>query len=92
MLIPINTAKLYIHACKAERTIGSKLKAGNTDKLIMVSDSAQEKRSNDQANYKLNKKLSDDKYFRANLLNQIVNKMSGLEAVTIRGQYVEYFA
>ena len=36
--------------------------------------------------------LSDRKYFQANLLGEIVNKMSGLEQRTKPGQYIEYFA
>jgi hypothetical protein len=36
--------------------------------------------------------LSDAKYYRANLLSEIVNKMSGLEKSTQPGRYVEYFA
>ncbi|MBL1140583.1 MAG: hypothetical protein HND53_00960 [Proteobacteria bacterium] len=36
--------------------------------------------------------LSDSKFYRANLLNDIVNKMSGLEEGTSPGHYVEYYA
>ncbi len=36
--------------------------------------------------------LSDSKYYRANLLNEIVNKMSGLEERSSPGQIVEYYA
>jgi hypothetical protein len=36
--------------------------------------------------------LSDSKYYRANLLNEIVNKMSGIENHTRPGHFVEYFA
>ncbi|HIF52304.1 MAG TPA: hypothetical protein EYQ42_12395 [Thiotrichaceae bacterium] len=36
--------------------------------------------------------LSDQKYYRANLLGEIVNKMSGAENRTSPGHYVEYYA
>jgi hypothetical protein len=36
--------------------------------------------------------LSDRKYYRANLLNEIVNKMAGLDERTKPGYYVEYYA
>ncbi len=36
--------------------------------------------------------LSDRQYYRANLLNEIYNKMSGIDVRTERGQYVEYYA
>ena len=92
MLIPINTARLNGHAFKSGRTIESKIIISTTDNVKKNTDSLQEKKANTQANNKLNKELTDKKYFRANLLNQIVNKMSGHETVTLRGQYVEYFA
>lgn len=34
---------------------------------------------------------NDNNYYRAGLLNEIVDKMSGLEQNTSPGQYVEYF-
>ena len=36
--------------------------------------------------------LSDGKYYRANLLNEIVNKMSGFEPRHYPGHLVEYYA
>lgn len=36
--------------------------------------------------------LSDSKYYRANLLNEIVHKMSGIEPRNFPGQLVEYYA
>jgi hypothetical protein len=36
--------------------------------------------------------LSDRKYYRANLLSEIVNKMSGLDNRIKPGQFVEYYA
>lgn len=36
--------------------------------------------------------LSDGKYYRANLLNEIVNKMSGIEPRHSPGHLVEYYA
>lgn len=36
--------------------------------------------------------LSDSKYYRANLLNEIVNKMSGIEPRHFPGHLVEYYA
>jgi hypothetical protein len=36
--------------------------------------------------------LSDGKYYRANLLNEIVNKMSGIEPRHYPGHLVEYYA
>ncbi len=36
--------------------------------------------------------LSDSKFYRTNLLNEIVNKMSGIDDRTEPGQYVEYYA
>lgn len=36
--------------------------------------------------------LSDSKFYRANLLNEIVNKMSGLEEGPSPGHYIEYYA
>ena len=36
--------------------------------------------------------LSDSKYYRANLLNEIVNKMSGIEPRHYPGHLVEYYA
>ena len=35
---------------------------------------------------------SDSKYYRANLLNEIVNKMSGIEPRYYPGHIVEYYA
>lgn len=35
---------------------------------------------------------TDNKFYRANLLNEIVNKMSGLENNASPGQYIEYYA
>ncbi len=35
---------------------------------------------------------SDSKYYRANLLNEIVNKMSGVEPQHFPGHLVEYYA
>jgi hypothetical protein len=35
---------------------------------------------------------SDSKYYRANLLNEIVNKMSGIEPRHYPGHIVEYYA
>jgi hypothetical protein len=45
-----------------------------------------------QSNTRQHLLLSDGKYYRANLLSEIVNKMSGLDIPTSRGQYVEYYA
>lgn len=36
--------------------------------------------------------LSDGKYYRANLLNEIVNKMSGIEPRHYPGHIIEYYA
>jgi hypothetical protein len=36
--------------------------------------------------------LSDSKYYRANLLSEIVNKMSGEDNRITPGHYVEYYA
>ena len=36
--------------------------------------------------------LSDGKYYRANLLNEIVDKMSGIEPRHYPGHLVEYYA
>lgn len=36
--------------------------------------------------------LSDGKYYRANLLKEIVNKMSGIEPRHFPGHLVEYYA
>ncbi len=36
--------------------------------------------------------LSDSKHYRANLLNEIVNKMSGIEPRHFPGQLIEYYA
>ena len=36
--------------------------------------------------------LSNGKYYRANLLNEIVNKMSGIEPRHYPGHIVEYYA
>ena len=46
----------------------------------------------EQSNKRSELLLSDSKYYRANLLNEIVNKMSGLEKSASPGQYVEYYA
>ncbi|GEM_PF-6477230 len=36
--------------------------------------------------------LPDRQYYRANLLNEIVNKMSGFDERIEPGQYIEYYA
>lgn len=35
---------------------------------------------------------NDDRFYRANLLNEIVNKMRGVEKTIRPGQHIEYYA
>lgn len=46
----------------------------------------------EQSNTNSERLLSDRKYYRAHLLNEIVNKMSGVEPRVHPGQVVEYYA
>lgn len=45
-----------------------------------------------QSNSRSELLLSDSKYYRANLLSEIVNKMSGLDDRIHPGHFVEYYA
>lgn len=88
---------------KNELINSTKKKIVSIDKLKLEDKANYKKQSNSGSKNKTgfsneySNRISQDlfpksKYYKANLLNQIVEKMSGLETITLRGQYVEYFA
>lgn len=100
----INSFRLNIDTAKYQASISNPKKVAAITELKTATESNKKRHyQTDLNNNTLNSNkdknsarpiiiLSEAKYSRANLLNEIVNKMSGLENREKPGQYVEYYA
>ncbi len=99
----INSIRLDINTVKYNSSAGAQKKVIPLTELKSSTEADRKKpfkielnnefdSSKDQSNNRSELLFSDRKYYRANLLNEIVNKMSGLEQRTKPGHYVEYYA
>ena len=99
----LNTIRLDLNTARYQSAVAKKKVAPveilknstETDKKSgfkpqLVNDFDPRKKSSQQSNLIISN--TDDKFYRANLLNEIVNKMSGLENRASPGQYIEYYA
>ncbi len=99
----INTIRLDLNTARYQSAVAKKkvlpvevLKSstGNDKKRQfksqLINDFDSHKNSSDQSNLIISN--TNNKFYKANLLNEIVNKMSGLENNPSPGQYVEYYA
>ena len=99
----LNTIRLDLNTARYQSAVAKKKVAPvevlknstETDKKRqfkpqLIKDFDSRKNSSQQSNLIISN--MDDKFYRANLLNQIVNKMSGLENSVSPGQYIEYYA
>lgn len=93
--LDVNTAR-YDAASSRKRVapVGELKSATDADKKRQFKTELKNEFSSNknQSNGRSELLLSDRKYYRANLLSEIVDKMSGLEQRSKPGQYVEYFA
>ena len=95
--LDINTAKYYSTSAKNRVTPVEEVKNSTEaekkkqfkTQLINEFDSG---KNPSQKKSELILSNSDNRFYRANLLHEIVNKMSGLENKPDRGQYIEYYA
>jgi len=99
----INSIRLDVNAARSAYAAASKKRVSPVEKLQTATESDKKKQFKTELNNEFSSKknqsnsrsellLSDSKYYRANLLSEIVNKMSGLEDRTKPGYFVEYFA
>lgn len=98
----INSIRLDANTARYNTT-ASRKKVSPVEELKTTTEADKKKHFKTELNKEFNSRrnqsennsellLSDSKYYRANLLNEIVNKMSGLEDRTSPGHYVEYYA
>ena len=95
--LDLNTAKYYSASAKNKVTPAEEVKNSTEaekkkqfkTQLINEFDS---RKNPSQKKSELILSNSDNRFYRANLLNEIVNKMSGLENKPDRGIYIEYYA
>lgn len=99
----INTIRLDLNTARYQSAVANKkvqpvevLKSSTeTDKKRqfksqLINDFDSRKNSRQQSNLIISN--TNNKFYRAYLLNEIVNKMGGLENNASPGQYIEYYA
>lgn len=95
--LDLNTAKYHSASARKKIPPVEELKnATETDKKkqfkTQLTNEFDSRKNHSQEHSELILSSSNNKLYRANLLNEIVNKMSGLENRPSPGQYVEYYA
>ncbi len=99
----INSIRLNVNTARYDSAAASKKRIVALNALETATEADKKKQFKTELNNEFNSRrnqsesnsqllLSDSKYYRANLLNEIVNKMSGVENHTRPGHFVEYFA